>query len=62
MELEIWGPTEASMEGCENVLRSLPEWFGIEQTLVQYLKDIQNIIEVTGYVCASLLKVKCLYV
>ena len=25
--------------GCENILRSLPDWFGIEESLVQYVKD-----------------------
>ena len=25
--------------GCENILRSLPDWFGIEDSLVQYVKD-----------------------
>ena len=24
---------------CENILRSLPDWFGIEESLVQYVKD-----------------------
>ena len=24
---------------CENILRSLPDWFGIDESLVQYVKD-----------------------
>jgi GNAT superfamily N-acetyltransferase len=25
---------------CEEILRSLPEWFGIEEALVQYVRDL----------------------
>ena len=24
---------------CDNILRALPDWFGIEESLVQYVKD-----------------------
>jgi len=27
-------------ETCEQILRSLPEWFGIEEAIVSYRKDI----------------------
>ena len=27
---------------CENILRSLPDWFGIEESLVQYVKDVNT--------------------
>jgi GNAT superfamily N-acetyltransferase len=27
---------------CEAILRSVPEWFGIEESLVQYVKDTQG--------------------
>jgi len=26
---------------CEQILRALPEWFGIEEALVQYIRDTQ---------------------
>lgn len=42
MSLNIRGPVKADINGCENVLRSLPDWFGIEKALIQYLKDIEN--------------------
>ena len=42
MSVKIEGPTNADMQSCEQVLRSLPDWFGIEEALVQYLKDIEN--------------------
>ena len=38
-ETVIEGPGAASSAECEAVLRSLPEWFGIEAALVQYAKD-----------------------
>jgi ribosomal protein S18 acetylase RimI-like enzyme len=28
-------------EVCEPILRSLPQWFGIEEANIQYLKDIE---------------------
>ena len=27
---------------CENILRSLPEWFGIEESIVQYARDVET--------------------
>jgi len=27
---------------CEKILRSLPEWFGIEEAILDYVKDIQS--------------------
>lgn len=27
---------------CENILRSLPKWFGIESAIVDYVKDVQT--------------------
>ena len=27
---------------CESILRALPQWFGIEKALVQYIKEIEN--------------------
>lgn len=24
---------------CENILRALPDWFGIEESIIQYIKD-----------------------
>lgn len=28
---------------CEQIMRSLPEWFGIEVAIVQYVKDIERL-------------------
>lgn len=27
---------------CNEILRALPEWFGIESAIVQYVKDVEN--------------------
>ena len=27
---------------CESILRSLPDWFGIEESIVQYRRDIES--------------------
>jgi GNAT superfamily N-acetyltransferase len=35
----IEGPEGAHAADCERVLRSLPEWFGIESSLVDYARD-----------------------
>ena len=28
---------------CESILRSLPQWFGIEQALIKYLEEIEKL-------------------
>jgi len=38
-EVAIEGPGVASPAECEALLRSLPDWFGIEASLIQYAKD-----------------------
>ena len=35
---------------CEEILRSLPEWFGIEEAIVQYRRDI---VAMDSYVAAT---------
>lgn len=37
----IQGPFFGKSEVCESILRALPQWFGIEEALVQYIKDIE---------------------
>ncbi len=38
--ITIQGPFLKQAPACEPILRSLPEWFGIEGAIVQYVKDI----------------------
>ena len=33
---------KAEVATCEDILRSLPDWFGIEEAIVQYCHDIQT--------------------
>lgn len=37
--MQIEGPASGIQEACEVVLRTLPKWFGIEASLVQYARD-----------------------
>jgi len=37
------GPTYNTANLCEPILRSLPEWFGIEEDLRQYVSDIETL-------------------
>jgi GNAT superfamily N-acetyltransferase len=32
----------ADVAGCEEILRALPQWFGIEAALVQYIRDLSE--------------------
>lgn len=34
--MRVSGPIQNTREDCERVLRSLPDWFGIESALVEY--------------------------
>lgn len=36
----IVGPEFKAASRCEAILRALPEWFGIESAIVQYVRDI----------------------
>lgn len=37
--LRIVGPDLDAKEQCEAILRSIPQWFGIEEALVHYVSD-----------------------
>lgn len=39
--IKIEDPLEKSRI-CERVLRSLPEWFGIESAIIDYISDVQQ--------------------
>lgn len=40
--MEIRSLTAADVAACEGILRALPEWFGIEDSIVQYVKDLAS--------------------
>lgn len=42
MIVDIEEPALGKSDFCEPILRSLPDWFGIESSIVQYLKDIET--------------------
>lgn len=40
--IEIEEPALGKSSACEPIFRSLPQWFAIERTIVQYLKDMDT--------------------
>jgi len=42
MDIVIASPSLNMAAQCELILRSLPQWFGIESALAQYAKDIET--------------------
>jgi ribosomal protein S18 acetylase RimI-like enzyme len=43
MSVNIEGPYFEKAAFCEPILRSLPAWFGIEESIVRYLTEIDNL-------------------
>ena len=39
----ITGPLLGQAAACEPILRSLPDWFGIEEAIVYYVKEIDDL-------------------
>jgi ribosomal protein S18 acetylase RimI-like enzyme len=42
MSVSIEGPLLGQSAVCEPILRSLPDWFGIEESTAQYVRDIET--------------------
>ncbi|BAY80928.1 hypothetical protein NIES267_03930 [Calothrix parasitica NIES-267] len=43
MDFIVEKPVIAKGNVCEKIIRSLPEWFGIEVEIIQYVKDIEKL-------------------
>lgn len=43
------GPTEHVGPACEAVLRTLPDWFGIEESLLEYVADTARLPTFVAY-------------
>ncbi len=43
MNLVIEKPMLGKGSVCEKIMRSLPQWFGIEAAIIQYAKDIEQL-------------------
>ncbi|NEU74583.1 GNAT family N-acetyltransferase [Hassallia byssoidea VB512170] len=59
--IELAGPFYGKAEVCESILRTLPEWFGKETALIQYLKDIEmlpSLLAVVDNNCVGFLTLK----
>jgi len=37
--MELVGPLPGTSRDCERILRTLPRWFGIEESLLEYVRD-----------------------
>ena len=40
--MHITGPSTPAAQHCERILRSLPRWFGIEESLLEYVADSER--------------------
>lgn len=43
LEISVSGPFLGQASVCAPILRSLPEWFGIEEATVQYIEDTNKL-------------------
>ncbi|MFN8443506.1 MAG: GNAT family N-acetyltransferase [Caldilineaceae bacterium] len=43
MQLEIEGPIFHQAARCEPMMRSLPDWFAIEEAIVRYINEINSL-------------------
>ena len=41
-QIEVLIEVEQKSTVCEKILRSLPQWFGIESVILDYIKDVQK--------------------
>lgn len=46
----IEGPALGQSVACEPILRALPDWFGIEEAIVHYVKEIEQLPTFTAQV------------
>jgi GNAT superfamily N-acetyltransferase len=37
--MKFTAPTLSASEDCERILRTLPDWFGVEESLLEYVRD-----------------------
>jgi ribosomal protein S18 acetylase RimI-like enzyme len=44
MSYSIQGPVLGKGAACEQILRALPDWFGIEEAIVRYGQDIDRLL------------------
>ena len=40
--MQIIGPSLPAAQHCERILRSLPQWFGIEESLLEYVAESER--------------------
>ncbi|MBI5624885.1 MAG: GNAT family N-acetyltransferase [Elusimicrobia bacterium] len=47
--IRIVGPRPGSSEVCEAILRALPQWFGIEQAIIDYGREVAELPAFTAF-------------
>ncbi len=60
-QIALNGPFYGKAEVCQSILRALPQWFGIETALVEYVKEIEmlpTLLAVVDNECAGFLTFK----
>lgn len=43
MNVVIQGPLLGQATHCEPIMRALPDWFGIEEAIVRYIKEVEQL-------------------
>ena len=46
MSFELHKAKLHEKDQCESILRSMPQWFGIEESIVSYVKDIRKMLTI----------------
>ena len=43
IQIKLVSPFSEQSKICESILRDLPQWFGIEKALIQYIEEIEKL-------------------
>ena len=49
-QIKLVNPYSQQSKVCESILRALPQWFGIERALVEYLEEIEKLPTLLAFV------------
>lgn len=49
MGIRITGPAPGDSATCEAIIRSLPQWFGIENAILEYSRDVATLPTLTAF-------------
>jgi ribosomal protein S18 acetylase RimI-like enzyme len=60
-QITTQGPFNGKGKVCESILRALPQWFSIEEALVQYIREIDELPTILAFLnnkCVGFLTLK----